>query len=322
MAVLVVLLASWVLGNLIYLFPHVLGTEQSHGFEEGGREVTGTYSGGLYRGEIVVIILIVMVALVSLLYMHGQKDGAGLVGVMFGAAALSVFYKFALVHYMGIFMGLLIGGAVVGFLFTGKEYWKSSIVAQTLAISAFIFLLLAAPYILPMLPNSGGEVNLQPLEYPLEGLKAVDTATGGNTGLAVLGIIGIAFMSIAGYNLLGRFIDLRGGEEEEDIKEDISDTVDEAIKDLYKGKDVRSTVLRCYQKMCYVLETGGVQLEDSMTPREFKLEATKRLDVSTDVISDLTQLFEEGRYSSHKLGREQRKQALSNLKALREEMGM
>lgn len=108
---------------------------------------------------------------------------------------------------------------------------------------------------------------------------------------------------------------------EEEIEEDISSTVDTAIKELHTGKDVRSTIMRCYKKMCNILEESGVSNDKSMTPREFRTRADEKLGASASRIDDLTDLFEEARYSSHSLSEDDREGALDNLKALREELG-
>ncbi len=109
-------------------------------------------------------------------------------------------------------------------------------------------------------------------------------------------------------------------DESQEFEENISSTVEKAIKSLYKGKDVNSTIIRCYQNMCYLLEDKGVSNDVCITPRELQMKTVKRLDISETTISELTKLFEKGRYSSHKMGEDDRQRALKDLRKIKEEI--
>ncbi len=105
------------------------------------------------------------------------------------------------------------------------------------------------------------------------------------------------------------------------MREKITSDVEETIDELHQGKDVRSTIIRSYQRMCNTLEERGLKDNDSMTPREFRRLAVKKLRIDSSIISDMTKTFEEARYSVHELGDEDRRRALSGLNKLKKEIG-
>ncbi len=105
---------------------------------------------------------------------------------------------------------------------------------------------------------------------------------------------------------------------EDEIEESLSSTLDKAIDELHEGEEIRSTIIRCYREMSHILETSGAQNDDFKTPREFKDETIKKIPVQEEVISDITYLFEEARYSPHQLGENKRDRALQHLEKLKE----
>ncbi|MBS3781592.1 MAG: DUF4129 domain-containing protein [Candidatus Thermoplasmatota archaeon] len=109
-------------------------------------------------------------------------------------------------------------------------------------------------------------------------------------------------------------------EDEEKLEDQLSSTVDSAVTELREGKDVHSTILRCYQKMCLILEEEGAKNFDFMTPREFEKQAMRTLDVSTSKITEIREVFELAKYSNYRLGDEERDRALKSLKELRKEL--
>ncbi len=110
------------------------------------------------------------------------------------------------------------------------------------------------------------------------------------------------------------------GEEEEEVKEVVAETIDRTLEDLYEGKDVRSSIMRCYAEMIDKLEEKGISEEDSFTPREFRAQAIKQLDVSQESVYKITSIFEEARYSNHELGEKEKETAIENLEKLKKEL--
>ncbi len=106
-------------------------------------------------------------------------------------------------------------------------------------------------------------------------------------------------------------------EEKEKIEEDLTSTVDRAITYLHKGQDVRSTIIDCYREMCRVLEQSGESNDEFMTPREFEKAVSENVPAMKEIISEITHLFEEARYSPHELTEEKREKALTYLENLK-----
>lgn len=96
--------------------------------------------------------------------------------------------------------------------------------------------------------------------------------------------------------------------------------VRQTIMNLEAGEDFRSAILRCYSEMCGVFMKKGVKEAASTTPREFEIEARRKLGLSSDSAFVLTNLFEEARYSDHKIDVEKRDQAVANLELVRREL--
>lgn len=142
-----------------------------------------------------------------------------------------------------------------------------------------------------------------------------------NKGTLILTILSSTIVGILVFtNLKSYFTSDKTEELEKDFEVDMSSTVEEAIRGLYKGKDVNSTIIRCYQNMCYILEESGVSNDAFITPRELQKKTVSELNVSEGAISDLTKLFEKGRYSIHAMDEDDRKRAIKDLKRLKKEI--
>lgn len=102
------------------------------------------------------------------------------------------------------------------------------------------------------------------------------------------------------------------------IEDSLSSTLDRAISDINRGENVRTTIIRCYRETSRFLEEMGKKNERSMTPREFKDIIIEDIPRAEKMISEITFLFEEARYSPHELEERKRKKVLQHLKRLRE----
>ncbi len=111
--------------------------------------------------------------------------------------------------------------------------------------------------------------------------------------------------------------DFEEEKEEVEIEEDLSSTVNKAISDLHEGEDVRSTIIDSYREMCRVLEKRGERNDEFLTPREFEKAVIGNIPQVNEVISEITHLFEEARYSPHELKEEERKKAVTHLQNLK-----
>ncbi len=109
-------------------------------------------------------------------------------------------------------------------------------------------------------------------------------------------------------------------EETPSIKLQVRDTIDRTLNELYTGKDVRSTIIRCYAEMSYYLEEKGVRERKFFTSREFRANALRKLSIDPRLLYNLTRMFEEARYSTHPLGKYEKRKAIENLESLKKEL--
>lgn len=94
------------------------------------------------------------------------------------------------------------------------------------------------------------------------------------------------------------------------------EAVQEAIREIDLGGDVRSAILGCYHRFCTLLQGKGLARQAPMTPREIEVAAVEELRVTRDAAGTLTSLFEEARYSLHPLGEDARARSLASLEAV------
>ena len=93
--------------------------------------------------------------------------------------------------------------------------------------------------------------------------------------------------------------------------------LDQAMKELYAGEDIKAVIVRTYQQMCRLI--GGPMLGSALflTPREFAELAVRRLNWPEGPVLTLTGLFEEAWYSEHQLDEAKKEVALRCLEQLK-----
>jgi len=107
-------------------------------------------------------------------------------------------------------------------------------------------------------------------------------------------------------------------DEEDKIEKGLTSSLDRAITDIDKGADIRTTIIGCYRKMSRFLEKRGAKNEVSMTPREFKEIIIEEMPGTENMITEMTFLFEEARYSPHELRERDKNRVLKHLRELKE----
>jgi len=128
----------------------------------------------------------------------------------------------------------------------------------------------------------------------------------GRTAFAVLGGLGIAVAVI----IFGVAIYQASNLRTINVMRRI---IKRALYGLTTGDEYRQTVFAAYKKMCSHLERYGFSREEHVTPREFARALKLALPLDTRSIRMLTGLFEEARYSNHKIGPGDRKAAIDGL---------
>lgn len=95
----------------------------------------------------------------------------------------------------------------------------------------------------------------------------------------------------------------------------------QAIDEIHTGRELKDTVMRCYQEMSRVLgDRRGIERQKAMTPREFEEHLTK-IGLRSEHIHRLTRLFEGVRYGAHVPGKREEREAVACLSAIVEAYG-
>lgn len=300
--------ASWAMGATMSLI--------DDSFEGGG--------GGLIDPGWAAIITSIIIFSVTGLLIFSKRDTSFWIplvflGLWFGGTIFVVVFQINL-----ILVGVIAVGALLFAWLTKTNFGKRAkfYIGGTIAFGLGLilyYLFFGAGDIIS--EESSGETGSSLLPELFGG--GGTGAEGGFRGSGLLIIVLIAIFVLLLF-VMRRYELISAGSEESDekeLEEDLSSTVDQAIKDISQGKDVNSTIQRCYFQMCLLLEEEGAKNEDYMTPREFEKYALTQLSVSQSNISKIRDLFEKVKYGSHEFDEEQRKIAMKHLKNLRSELG-
>ena len=105
-----------------------------------------------------------------------------------------------------------------------------------------------------------------------------------------------------------RNVTLATGFEEGELSEqrrEVANIFDQTISNLRGGGEYRRTVLECYRRICEILESRSKIDGRLLTAREFEETLGDRLKFSSPYLAQITQIFEDARYSTHEItGRE------------------
>jgi hypothetical protein len=125
---------------------------------------------------------------------------------------------------------------------------------------------------------------------------------------------------LGGLSLALKTREVNPDDSELEMKMNAAEVVRQAITGLGAAKAYHETILQCYKLMCKVLSSAGIDVEPTETAREFAEGISTRLELGKDAVRGLTFLFEEARYSDHKISEEKRIMALNHLKSLEQNL--
>jgi len=237
--------------------------------------------------------------------------------VMIGAYLLLIFAE----RWSLFLIVLTIGISAMGIW---KGYKEDSMSAYLVGVALIGVLLLAAIFL-----GGGGEwiseeigVNGEAPTIPWDDPGVFVETTFGGIGTFML-IILVGFILV--FLLFQQVMPVirsstEKGDDEDVLENELSSTVDSAVMELREGKDIHSTILRCYQRMCSILEKKGAKNFEFMTPREFEKQAIRTLNVPNSKLSEIREVFELAKYSGYRLGEEEKDKAVKALKELRKEL--
>jgi hypothetical protein len=93
--------------------------------------------------------------------------------------------------------------------------------------------------------------------------------------------------------------------------------VKETISSIIHEVDFRTAIVRCYERLCELLAGYNCQIKDHQTVEEFRVSASKILNIPEKPFAMLTRLFEEARYSLHEIDEAKKNDALRFLTEIR-----
>ena len=154
---------------------------------------------------------------------------------------------------------------------------------------------------LPSSNNTGGGGGVSPIVPPIEKRPV---------SIALLVISSIFILVMIGFVMFDFF-----RRREEEYHEQI---VQKDVRWLPKvtESDHRKRVIRAYHKASYDLIDHGVKSERSMTPGEFEVAAKTKFEETEEPFTDLTDLYEEARFSEHEIIQEKSLEAEKRLEEL------
>jgi len=178
----------------------------------------------------------------------------------------------------------------------------------------------------PLLPPSGkpaGDGNFTSTPWPFLPQPSASTSliVGYASGIIVLviAVVGALLVFQAVRETSWGYEEPPQDTPEEALKESALLAVQEAIHGI-EEEDFRMAVIKCYRRLCETLEEHGVPSREHQTAREYESKVSDVLDIPTDPLSVLTELFEEARYSLHEIGQKEQNRALSSLVYIRDRL--
>ncbi|MEM2995103.1 MAG: DUF4129 domain-containing protein [Candidatus Bathyarchaeia archaeon] len=108
--------------------------------------------------------------------------------------------------------------------------------------------------------------------------------------------------------------------EEEVLQEKALNVIGEAISEItvHEGDlGFRAAIIKCYERLCELLAQHNCQIQKHETVQEFRVSASKLLNIPDKPFSTLTNLFEEARYSVHEINEAKRNEALKCLEEIK-----
>jgi len=310
-----------VIGMTFFLFlaaSWLIGAMMNFQYETSASEVNPSFIGPF--------ITIILFALPFAIFWRGKTK---IFFIMFSAGLFFIITPVFFHSLRVLLFGLILLGSSLLFFALKRGYISSKKVAMMTAfliwLGGFLFYLYYDKYDKAISRYSSFESYKIPTEIQ-ESFTYIWDETGGGVesvggpGLLILVMISVLALGFFTYQKLRPIYlsDSAKEDGEEKIESEITSTVDEAITNLHDGKDIESIILRCYQRMCRILEEEGVEDEDFMTPREFEMIATRKLTISSSEISNIREIFELTKYSSHELDEKEKNRVLEDLKSLKE----
>jgi Domain of unknown function (DUF4129) len=104
------------------------------------------------------------------------------------------------------------------------------------------------------------------------------------------------------------------------IAADLAESIDDAIDDLEAEPDARRAVIAAYARMERAFARHGLRRRASETPTEYLRRILLDLTARADAVGRLTALFEQARFSNHRIDAAMKQDAIDSLRAIRDDL--
>lgn len=104
---------------------------------------------------------------------------------------------------------------------------------------------------------------------------------------------------------------------EQTLAEEVTASIDDAIDDLEAEPDPRRAVIAAYARMENALRRSGLARAASETPLEYLRRILLGLGSRADAVTRLTDLFEQAKFSTHRIDAAMKDEAIGALRAIR-----
>ncbi len=315
-AVILVLFSSYIIGNIFWINS---GIESSSEYKN---NVLDNYNAETIGFSFLILALVIYI--IAVIYL-GSKDKsiAKLFGGVLAAALGRVIINMTIFTHTWVYWIPFLLFCVVGLFLVKKKDLKYNQLGTAFGLGIFAVVFAFVFWIIPNMSNHMNDLFNHKVDWNFAFPEKSINYIFENSGWFVLIIL---FSSLFLILLIPQLRKLFAGSKEEvdtsskEMEEEISESVENAIADLKKGKDIESSVIRCYQKMCLILNEHGMRYDKHMTPREFQNYSIENLSLSKEIISNITKTFEKARYGSKSMDESDRALALQNLKKFRKEI--
>jgi len=135
-------------------------------------------------------------------------------------------------------------------------------------------------------------------------------------GWLILGAIVVVSFCLFLGGMRKAYTEIRAGTGEQRLREDVLEVVQGTRAKLEARERYDEAIIECYRQMCDILSSRGYDVTPAQTAREFATQVSEKLDLATDSVKGLTYLFEEARYSDHRIEDEKRQIAVNYLNSL------
>lgn len=169
--------------------------------------------------------------------------------------------------------------------------------------------------------DEGGELGLprvEPTKVQDPAQRSVQPRFRWELAAAVGGLAGLGALA---YLARGRTREApTAAEDEPELAESLSDVLSDTLDDLRRERDARRAVIAAYARLERTLAARGVPRRPHEAPLEYLSRVLLQLEVSPGAVLDLTELFEQAKFSRRSIDAEMKEEAIAALAAVRDDL--